>query len=90
MSNDYLDYWDAPGYRKDVYVVNCLIAIRGRIDHFISVIAAGPEPHLHQFRLSPDMHEQVFMEHREHILPQGDIFCMGSGDGVCSLGDPVE
>ncbi len=32
------------------------------------------------------MLDHTFMQHSELDLPQGDILCMSSGDGVCTLG----
>ncbi|CAD6564400.1 MAG: hypothetical protein TREMPRED_004974 [Tremellales sp. Tagirdzhanova-0007] len=49
-------------------------------------IANGPEAHLHCFRRDPDLLDHLFLQQSDLDLPQSDVFCMSSGDGVCSLG----
>ncbi|GFZ44537.1 hypothetical protein JCM24511_02260 [Saitozyma sp. JCM 24511] len=49
-------------------------------------VAGGSEAHVHHFRRDPELLEHVFMQHSEINLPHGDIFCMSSFDGICSLG----
>jgi WD repeat-containing protein 21A len=54
-----------------------------------SAVAGGSEAHVHHFRRDPELLDHIFMQHSELDLPQGDIFCMSSFDGICTLGTSI-
>lgn len=61
--------------------------MESRVELRVSAIGSGADACVHHIRRDPESIEHIYMNRIELNLPQSDIFCMSSGDGVFTLGE---